>query len=191
MKEVQKVSIEQIINEEMELEIYKGFYIPQSKKEEIVKSICQTCISSENSYYKVHRALMNKTFYLTMIDIYTNIKVENYENEVYDKIKSLQIDVSYLEDIKTFAELLKNTVEEIEEENKLERIVANTLYSLQAKIDTVLESLDKMLEKGDPNKIAKYLSKGIEKLADKMPDFNELEKQSYKETIDNIKKDLN
>ena len=41
-----------------------------------------------------------------------------------------------------------------------------------------MEHVNQMIDKGDPNKIAKYLSKGIEIVAKKLPDLSSVDIKS-------------
>ena len=63
----------------------------------------------------------------------------------------------------------------IENNNSINHIVARTASDITAFTNRTLKHVDGMLDKGDPNKIAKYLSKGIELMASKLPDLSKLD----------------
>lgn len=72
--------------------------------------------------------------------------------------------------------------------NDVNHIVARALKSMIKTFDNTMNHVNGMLDKGDPNKIAKYLSKGIEMIANKMPDFSKVDvMESLQEQINKNK----
>ena len=70
-------------------------------------------------------------------------------------------------------------------DNSVEHILAERSNDMIISINRMFRHINKMIDKGDPNKIAKYLSKGIEAIANKLPDLSALD------VAEKLKEELN
>lgn len=114
------------------------------------------------------------------VGLYTNIELLDDNYECYD----ILVENGLIEDVKNtigidcedFAECIKDFVDiKVNTENDINHVVARKADDVMIIFNRTMKHVEGMLDKGDPNKIAKYLSKGIEALAAKMPDFSQLD----------------
>lgn len=115
-----------------------------------------------------------------MVALYTNIELLEDSYECYDILKENDLLHSIEEMIGTdcaeFYEIIFDLVwEKIDRYNSFNYIVSRKTDDMLAIFNRTMKHVDGMLDKGDPNKIAKYLSKGIEVIANKLPDLSKLD----------------
>lgn len=126
--------------------------------------------------------------------LYTNIELSDNDYDNYDILNACGL-VEYLvdyandeSDCTSFDDMLIDILNHKMEVNDVSHIVAKSARQMVNIFDNTVEHLNSMLDKGDPNKIAKYMSKGIEMIASKMPDFSNLDlTKDIKEQIDSQK----
>ena len=115
---------------------------------------------------------------VAMVGLYTNVELSEDDVLNYDIASSCGL-IDYIEeevnDVWSFSSILSDAIEKRIEENSINNTVARFLNDTTKLIENTLNSVNGMLDKGDPNKIAKYLSKGVEMIAAKMPDFSKLD----------------
>ena len=125
---------------------------------------------------------------VAMVGLYTNVELTEDDVLNYDIASSCGL-IDYLEesvdDVWSFSSILSDAIEERVEQNSVNHIIARFLDNTTKLIESTMHSVNGMLDKGDPNKIAKYLSKGVEMIAAKMPDFSQLD---IVDTVNNRKK---
>ena len=125
---------------------------------------------------------------VAMVGLYTNVELTEDDVLNYDIASSCGL-IDYLEesvdDVWSFSSILSDAIEERVEQNSVNHIIARFLDNTTKLIESTMHSVNGMLDKGDPYKIAKYLSKGVEMIAAKMPDFSQLD---IVDTVNNRKK---
>ena len=114
---------------------------------------------------------------MAKVQLYTNVELTDDVYSDYDIINGIKLDE--LIDDYSDSELLEYIIDlkfnQIINQNTINHVVSRSMSHMVDIIDKTMDHVNLMLDKGDPNKIAKYLSKGIEMLANKMPDFSTLD----------------
>lgn len=177
------------------LKFHENLYIPYEKKLELSKIITDECMMfSESGYCYCDYNRKRIVTYLLEISIYTNIVIDEFTVENYDFIRSRLGDikdlfVDDLKDIDDFENVLDDQIYMYLNMNNFEKTIKDSQAKLFVLAEDMVSHINTMLDKGDPNKIAKYLSKGFEVLANKMPDFSNVESiNKYTEVFKNAKK---
>lgn len=165
-------------------------YIPIKTKEAMINGIVNNVVKeTENGMYTYDSALLEVMKAVGAFALYTNVELLKDDYENYDIVMNNRL-LSQLEcylqgledstlnifsDVDDFYNLLDSKIEDKMRENTIEHAVAKGVQDVVKIIDGTMEHVNGMLDKGDPNKIAKYLSKGIEVLASKVPDFSKFD----------------
>jgi hypothetical protein len=76
-------------------------------------------------------------------------------------------------DMTRFFDMLDERINDKLAESSMNHIFAERAMDVTNFIDRTMGRVETMLDKGDPNTIAKYLSKGVEAIANKLPDFSQ------------------
>lgn len=127
---------------------------------------------------------------IVMVQLYTNVELTDDTYLNYDIITGVKLDeiIDEYSDSSNLIVIIDNKIWDVMKKNSVQHIFARSMDSMYGTLDTIAEHVNNMLDKGDPNKVAKYLSKGIEMLAKKMPDFSVLDIQKQLEAQLNRKK---
>ena len=80
--------------------------------------------------------------------------------------------------------MLDERIEDKLAQNSMDNIFALRTKEVMQLLERTMGHLDAMLDKGDPNTIAKHLSKGVEMIAKKLPDFSKFDIERY---LSNVK----
>lgn len=178
-----KIDIEDLIDK-TDLDEVKGIeinhYLSITEKIAIVKSLVEYLTKLDEYGMFYYDDIETKIAYTVMtVSAYTNIQVSKDDYKNYDILMKNrlfeQIVYKIGIDAENFEDLLYSALSDNLRKNDVNYVVARKSNDLIAVVDNTMKHLNGMLDKGDPNKIAKYLSKGIEKLADKMPNFSSLD----------------
>ena len=156
-------------------------YVPITTKIAMANKLSELLISEDTvGTYRYEPVEMMVLKAVAFVGLYTNIELldDDYDNydilSRYDLITDLETMVG--RDVKSFYEIVDMTLNnKLEEKNSLNRIFASKASDVIGIIDKTMEHVNGMLDKGDPNKIAKYLSKGIEMIAVKLPDLSKVD----------------
>lgn len=154
-------------------------YIPISAKLEIADTIIELATKeSEVGYKFIDYNLKEIATCYALAASYTNIDLsDNDIYEVFDFVQTTQL-YEYIQAIEVntlcgLEVIVNNKVFEFEQQySDLSQTASILSQKVLASFEETMQHLNMMLDKGDPNKIAKYLSKGIEVLAAKMPDLS-------------------
>ena len=188
------VKIENLYNAEnleevlQELEI-KG-YISLVEKIAMINQLVDILVKQdENGMYVVDSIEKEVKSKVASVALYTNIELTHDDYYNYDilnasgLLKGL-IDTQYCkDDMQLFYDMLNAKIEDKLFENSVNHIIAVRTKEMVNVMQKTMSHVDAMLDKGDPNIIAKHLSKGIEAVAKKLPDFSKLESLNYLEGL--------
>lgn len=144
-----------------------------------INALVGTLLTKDNygmyTYDSITKDIMAKVIYVSLA---TNIELYDDYYDNYDVLQSIGL-FDYLDDnnwsLFNFETMLNNKIYDIMRENDVEHILAERTDEMLMYVNRTLKHVDSMLDKGDPNKIAKYLSKGVEAIANKLPDMSALE----------------
>lgn len=126
------------------------------------------------TYNSVTKDIMTKVAFISLA---TNIQLldDDYDNyDILNKTGLLDYIKNY-SDFNMFYDMLDKRIRDIMRDNSVEHILAERSNDMIISINRMFRHIDKMIDKGDPNKMAKYLSKGIEAIANKLPDLSTLD----------------
>lgn len=155
---LQKAMIDSVINNLVKKDEY-GIYSYDEFDKEVLK--CVACAS-----------------------LYTNIELSENDYDNYDILNESDIiDILYTNS--NFYFMFDSVVKNKMKENSIEHTIAKSTKDIVDILEGIGGHVNGMLDKGDPNKIAKYLSKGFEMLASKMPDLSEIK------SIEDLKNKVN
>ncbi len=144
-----------------------------------INALVGTLLTKDNygmyTYDSITKDIMTKVTYVSLV---TNIDLYDDYYDNYDVLQSTGL-FDYLDDnnlsLFNFEQMLDDKIYDIMRENDVEHILAERTDEMLMYVNRTLKHVDSMLDKGDPNKIAKYLSKGVEAIANKLPDMSALE----------------
>lgn len=161
--------------EGLELKKYVSILDKKVMADAIVEAVVE---KNEDELYTVDYFVKEVQEKVAIVGLYTNVELTEDDMLNYDIASSCGL-INYLEesidDVWSFSSILSDAIEIKIEENSVNHIVARFLKNTTGLIENTLYGVDRMLDKGDPNKIAKYLSKGVEMIAAKMPDFSKVD----------------
>lgn len=136
------------------------------------------------TYNSVTKDIMAKVAFISLA---TNIQLLDDDYDNYDILNKTGL-LDYIEDYSdsnAFYDMLDKRIRDIMRDNSVEHILAERSNDMIISINRMFRHINKMIDKGDPNKMAKYLSKGIEAIANKLPDLSALD------VAEKLKEELN
>ena len=136
------------------------------------------------TYNSVTKDIMTKVAFISLA---TNIQLLDDDYDNYDILNKTGL-LDYIKDysdFNAFYDMLDKRIRDIMRDNSVEHILAERSNDMIISINRMFRHINKMIDKGDPNKIAKYLSKGIEAIANKLPDLSALD------VAEKLKEELN
>lgn len=190
---MERISIEILRENVRPKELEVKHYIPVAEKYIYAGKLVDTFLKEDEYgmlYYNSTVQEIIKT--VGMVALYTNLELleDNYAS--YDILKETgaikEIEEIIGKDCIAFYNIVEDiTYDRIARNNDINHIIARKADDAMAIFNRTMKSLENMMDKGDPNKIAKYLSKGIEMIAAKLPDLSKLD---VFESIDKVKNDV-
>lgn len=136
------------------------------------------------TYNSVTKDIMTKVAFISLA---TNIQLLDDDYDNYDILNKTGL-LDYIKDysdFNAFYDMLDKRIKDIMRDNSVEHIIAERSNDMIISINRMFRHINKMIDKGDPNKMAKYLSKGIEAIANKLPDLSALD------VAEKLKEELN
>lgn len=136
------------------------------------------------TYNSVTKDIMTKVAFVSLA---TNIQLLDDDYDNYDILNKTGL-LDYIKDysdFNMFYDMLDKRIKDIMRDNSVEHILAERSNDMIISINRMFRHINKMIDKGDPNKMAKYLSKGIEAIANKLPDLSTLD------VVEKLKEELN
>lgn len=136
------------------------------------------------TYNSVTKDIMTKVAFISLA---TNIQLLDDDYDNYDILNKTGL-LDYIKDysdFNAFYDMLDKRIRDIMRDNSVEHILAERSNDMIVSINRMFRHINKMIDKGDPNKMAKYLSKGIEAIANKLPDLSALD------VAEKLKEELN
>lgn len=136
------------------------------------------------TYNSVTKDIMTNVAFISLA---TNIQLLDDDYDNYDILNKTGL-LDYIKDysdFNTFYDMLDKRIRDIMRDNSVEHILAERSNDMIISINRMFRHINKMIDKGDPNKMAKYLSKGIEAIANKLPDLSALD------VAEKLKEELN
>lgn len=144
----------------------------------MIDALINVLVKEDEYGYKTYDSIDKEiAAMVSFASLYTDIELgeDDYDNfDILTECGFAEVvhrEYSYMD----FLDRIDNRVRDIMRENKIEHAAYKTIDKLTGMVANTLEHVNSMLDKGDPNKIAKYLSKGIEIIAAKMPDFSKVD----------------
>lgn len=190
---MERISIEILRENVRPKELEVKHYIPVAEKYIYAGKLVDTFLKEDEYgmlYYNSTVQEIIKT--VGMVALYTNLELleDNYAS--YDILKETgaikEIEEIIGKDCIAFYNIVEDiTYDRIARNNDINHIIARKADDAMAIFNRTMKSLENMMDKGDPNKIAKYLSKGIEMIAAKLPDLSKLD---VFESIDKVEKNI-
>ena len=162
-------------------------YVSVLTKMAMIDALVETLVQEdETGMYVVNSIDKEVKAKVAAVALYTNIELTDNDYLNYDIIKSTRLleqlmDMiqdnyySELNDIEVFYDMLDRRIDDKLAENSMNRILAIRSKEVIDAIQRTMSHVDAMLDKGDPNTIAKHLSKGVEMIAKKLPDFSKFD----------------
>ena len=170
------------LNEETATNIEKTLnYIPFAEKVAVVKKMIEINTRQTKGVYGVNYTNFYMSMYLIVMGLYFNISFKELTSVNYDRLKKTIVldELIDEEEKKEWRSIVSMEFKNLEEINSYKNVVQNFVNSLNKEIEVVLQAITNMIDRGDPEKIAKILSPVVKEVADKMPNFQD-EKQVEK-----------
>lgn len=185
------VKIEDIYNKELSevlgmIEIEK--HVPIRNQVATINALVGIILEKDEyglfTYNSVTKDIMTKVAFISLA---TNIQLLDDDYDNYDILNKTGL-LDYIKDysdFNAFYDMLDKRIRDIMRDNSVEHILAERSNDMIISINRMFRHINKMIDKGDPNKMAKYLSKGIEAIANKLPDLSALD------VAEKLKEELN
>lgn len=174
-----------LLNEE-EVIVYDN-YVPIDEKLEQIRKMIPMFIELKNGVYEYEPTLRRIVETILIYKLYTNIEITEFSKGVYDSLNTINADFKDVKDVNLLHLTIDDVVEGFLQKNTINNMIANATVKITDYLGDFMEHVNLMLDKGDPNKIAKYLSKGIEVIANKMPDLSDMDQEKLLEKLKNSK----
>lgn len=153
----------------------------------IADSVCKELDNGIGVIDEVMKVI-NIKLYAVML--YTNIKLDNVGLEEYDLLNQCGVFDKITKsnnDYYDFVSIVNASCKDKEKEYSLDKIAAQRMKDGMNALLSLGSHLEGILDRTDPNKLTKYLSKSVEMIAKKMPDYSTFEKFD----MNKVKKELN
>ena len=171
---METIKIEDLNKENMQELKRINFYVPVEEKIKVLELILNNSTEYVNGVVKMDRVAVKISLSIMRLPLYLNVLIKTSSFDAYNRIQIFGLEGLIDEDeLMEWNELLENMIKNIYENNTYKNIYANVLNEFSKKIEPVLENVNNFLDKGDPNKIAKYLSVGLEKIANYLEKNND------------------
>ena len=131
---------------------------------------------NESGLYVVNSSEREVKEKVAIVGLYTNVELLEDDYLNYDILSMCGL-INYFEDhldVFTFSTMLNDRIEDRLTENSMEYMFARKIDNAINILDNTMHHVNGMLDKGDPNIIAKYLSKGIEDFSNMFVIFSNL-----------------
>ena len=189
------IKSEDFLKENFKVEDVEGVaeYMPYAEKLKYAKSLVDNVTAvNKYGYLVIDYQMLDILKTLYKVYLFTNIEIKDFSIEEYNIIKkyNLEDEVDFMEDIYdplNFVDVVDNEIKTLKSAHNLENVLAKMSENAFSLLFDMGEHVNMMLDKGDPNKVAKYLSKGIEMLAKKLPDLSKFDVQGYLENVKQAK----
>ena len=177
------IKIEELKNKKFETledlkEVGYNPFVSIVKQKLMIDSLMDIVIQEDESGFKTYDSIIVEiTKKLACISLFMDIELGENDYENYDILKECGIiDIISCQYICIdFECLFDNRLEDVLRGNTMEHAMYRMTDRLIGIIDNTMNHVNDMLDKGDPNTIAKHLSKGIEMIAKKLPDFSQID----------------
>lgn len=176
---MEKIKIEELVEniDKVEVGYFSDYSVQLAMINEIVKNFVT---KDENGIYSYSSVVINTKVMMAVIVLFSNIELTNNDSHNYDLLMKSGVydeypDLVYSDYVQKFESAVDLSIKDIMERNSYSYILADKSEKFIKMLDNTFGHLNSAIDKGDPNTIAKHLSKGIEVLAKKMPDFSNVD----------------
>ena len=184
-----KISIEDLKSGKVnwsEIEVMKE-YMPYAEKLKYAMGVVSSCIEvNQYGYLDIDYLMLNILKSLYHAYLFTNVEIKDFSIDEYDILKQSNVDTTIwgrddVDNMDDFDNIIDSVLRGEKQKNSIENVLANASKNTIELLVDIGNHVNSLLDKGDPNKMAKYLSKGVEMLAKKAPDFSKFDVQHYLE----------
>ncbi len=166
-------------------------YVPVLTKMAVIDAIVDDLVQqNETGMYVVNSMMKEVKGKMALVALYTNIELTDDDYLNYDIMNANNIlnKIIYIinegtaftpSDVQEFYRMLDERIEDKLSQNSMDNIFALRTKEVMQVLERTMGHLEAMLDKGDPNIIAKHLSKGVEMIAKKLPDFSKFDIERY------------
>ena len=173
--------------EGLEIKTYVPIMIKMAMIDALVGDLVQ---QDEYGMYVVNSMIKEVKSKMAIVALYTNIELTDDDYLNYDVMNADDAfnKIIYIineggafspSDVQEFYRLLDERIADKLAQNSMEHVMALRTKEFMTAIEKTMSHVDSMLDKGDPNIIAKHLSKGVEAIAKKLPDFSKFDLETY------------
>lgn len=156
-------------------------YVPIREKIAMIDGLIDIIVKENEYGVLVYNSIdLQVLMSVACVSLYSNIEISGDDYENYDILCQTGL-LSEIEneeaqyDIDEFYKMTVKRVQDKIQENSLNHIMAKKADDALIIFERTMRNLDKMIDKGDPNIISKHLSKGVEAIAKKLPDFSAID----------------
>lgn len=153
-------------------------YVPIVVQEAMVESLANMLVAEDEFGFKNYNSVDVKVATcVAYVSLFTDIELSDDDYVNYDMLAQVGIinEIKYHNAFNEFKWMVERRIEDLMRENSLEHSMYGGINHIVMSIDNMISHVNGMLDKGDPNIIAKYLSRGIEMVAAKLPDFSKID----------------
>lgn len=173
---MEKIKIEELDSNLDKVKVLK--HVPIRDQLSMIKNIVSSLvIEDEYGVLKCDSVNFEISKKVSIIDLFTNVQILDDDLDNYDYImkSGLWDKLIGSENIGEYVFYLDLALDDKLKENSYENILAKKSSDVVNIIDNTMKHVNMMIDKGDPNYIAKYLSKVADAFIKKMPDFSKID----------------
>lgn len=173
---MEKIKIEELNGNLDKVKILE--YVPIRDQLSMIKNIVSSLVVEDEygvlKYDSVNYEISKK---VSIVDLFTNVQITDDDLDNYDYIikSGLWDKLVGSKNIGEYTFYLDLSLDDKLHENSYENILAKKSSDIVNIIDNTMKHVNMMIDRGDPNYIAKHLSKVADTFIKKMPDFSKLD----------------
>lgn len=162
--------------------------VPIQEQKAMIEAIVNDHVKEDDTGFKQYDSInMEIAKRLSFISLFTDIELGKDDYENYDILAECGLN-GYIDSSEKFLMydwFFEERLKDAMKFNSMEHLMYKRTKELVGSIDKLAGSLGTMLEKGNPDKIAKILSVPLGKFVDKLPDFSKLDALDLMEELQN------
>lgn len=158
-------------------------HVPILMQKAMAETLVNMLVKEDANGFKHYNSIdVDVAIDVAYVSLFTDIELTEDDYVNYDMLVELGIiaEIEYQRAFNNFENMVYSYIEDVMRENAIEYTMSKTSSGVIDAVDKLVDRLGAMIDKGDPNTIAKYLSKGIEAIAVKLPDMTKLAEKAMK-----------
>ncbi len=165
-------------------------HVPIEEQKAVIDSIINAVVYEDESGFKTYDSIeLEIKQVVSFVLLFTNIDLEKNDYKNYNIIKECGLDKYFdrLDEYFDFRFLFDRRLEDALRYNSPQHLMFKRTKELTDTVAEIGNHINSMLDRGNPDKIAKYMSPVLEKLINKLPDLSSIDAMDLVEGAKNGK----